>query len=90
MPVAPAMPDSQEAVVARLKRNAEEFEYAIGKPGGALTFATVSEPLTFNLAIANDASSSGVLGYLFDGLTETSWADRPGGAGPGGVVGALG
>ena len=67
------MPDSQEAVVARLKRNAEEFEYAIGKPGGALTFATVSEPLTFNLAIANDASSSGVLGYLFDGLTETSW-----------------
>ena len=67
------MPASQEAVVARLKRNAEEFEYAIGKPGGALTFATVSEPLTFNLAIANDASSSGVLGYLFDGLTETSW-----------------
>ena len=67
------MPDSQEAVVARLKRNAEEFEYAIGKRGGALTFATISEPLTFNLAIANDASSSGVLGYLFDGLTETSW-----------------
>ena len=73
MPAAPAMPASQEAVVARLKRNAEEFEYAIGKSGGALTFATVSEPLTFNLAIASDASSSGVLGYLFDGLTETSW-----------------
>ena len=35
--------------------------------------ATVSEPLTLNPAIANDASSSGVLGYLFEGLTETSW-----------------
>ncbi len=63
----------QSSIVARLKRNAEEFEYAIGKPGGTLTFATISEPLTFNLAIANDASSSGVLGYVFEGLTETSW-----------------
>ena len=56
-----------------LKRNAEEFEYTIGTPGGALTIATISEPLTFNLAVSNDASSSGVLGYLFEGLTETSW-----------------
>ena len=63
----------QSSIVARLKRNAEEFEYAIGKPGGTFTFATISEPLTFNLAIANDASSSGVLGYVFEGLTETSW-----------------
>ena len=63
----------QSSIVARLKRNAEEFEYAIGKPGGTLTFATISEPLTFNLAIANDASSSSVLGYVFEGLTETSW-----------------
>ena len=38
-----------------------------------LTFATISEPLTFNLALANDASSSGVLGYLFEGLTDISW-----------------
>ncbi len=61
------------SIVDRLKRNAEEFEYAIGTPGGALTIATVSEPLTFNLAVSNDASSSNVLGYLFEGLTETSW-----------------
>ncbi len=59
--------------IPQLRRNAETFEYAIGKPGGSLTFATISEPLTFNLAIANDASSTGVLGYLFEGLTETSW-----------------
>ena len=68
-----ACSDDQDSVVDRLKENAEAFEYAIGKPGGALTSATISEPLTFNLAIANDASSSGVLGYLLEGLSETSW-----------------
>ena len=57
----------------RLKRNAEQFGYAIGTPGGELTISTISEPLTFNLATSNDASSSDVLGYLFEGLTETSW-----------------
>ena len=61
------------STVDRLKRNAEQFEYTIGTPGGALTVTTISEPLTFNLAISNDASSSNVLGYLFEGLTETSW-----------------
>ena len=57
----------------QLKRNADQFEYTVGEHGGTLTFATISEPLTFNLAISTDASSSGVLGYLFEGLTETSW-----------------
>ena len=59
--------------IAQLRRNASSFEYAVGQPGGSLNVATISEPLTFNLAISNDASSSGILGYLFDGLTETSW-----------------
>ena len=67
------VPTAMPTTLDLLRDNAEQFEYAIGKQGGALTFATVSEPLTFNLAIANDASSSGVLGYLFEGLTETSW-----------------
>ena len=70
-PVPPS--DVQANTVERLRQSADRFEYSIGKPGGTLTFATISEPLTFNLAIANDASSSGVLGYLFEGLTETSW-----------------
>ena len=69
----PPTPTPQPSVVDQLKMNAEEFEYTTGKHGGDLTFATVSEPLTFNLAISTDASSSGVLGYLFEGLTETSW-----------------
>ncbi len=64
---------AQPDVVEQLRQNAEEFEYTIGKHGGTRTFATVSEPLTLNLAISTDAGSSGVLGYLFDGLTETSW-----------------
>ena len=65
-------PDQAEAV-RQLRQNAADFEYAIGTPGGVLPIATTSEPLTFNLAISTDASSSGVLGYLFEGLTETSW-----------------
>ena len=63
-------PAPQEGVVEQLQKNAAEFEYAIGEPGGAMTLATISEPLTFNLAIANDSSSSTVLGYLFEGLTD--------------------
>ena len=66
-------PTPEPTIVEQLRQNAEEFEYAIGERGGSLTLATISEPLTFNLAISTDASSSGVLGYLYDGLTETSW-----------------
>ena len=72
-PTRTSTPVPQTSIVDQLRKNAEEFDYATGKHGGTLTYATISEPLTFNLAIANDASSSGVLGYLFEGLTETSW-----------------
>ncbi|MYH97368.1 MAG: hypothetical protein F4129_12780 [Acidimicrobiia bacterium] len=61
------------AIVEELRRNAEMFSYEIGQHGGTLTVATISEPLTFNLELARDAGSSGVLGYLFEGLTQTSW-----------------
>ena len=59
--------------LAQLRRNAETFAYTIGQPGGTLTYSTISEPLTFNLALANDSGSSGYLSYLFEGLTEISW-----------------
>ncbi|MXZ98394.1 MAG: ABC transporter substrate-binding protein [Acidimicrobiaceae bacterium] len=72
-PVDEAATTADMSTVDRLKRNAEQFEYSIGTPGGALTITTISEPLTFNLAVSNDASSFGVLGHLFEGLTETSW-----------------
>ena len=73
---APEQTDStaeSEPLVAQLRRNAEQFSYTVGNHGGRLTIATISEPLTFNLAVSNDAGSSNVLGYLFEGLTETSW-----------------
>ena len=47
--------------LAQLRRNAEAFEYTIGQPGGTLTYATIAEPLTFNLALANDSGSSSYL-----------------------------
>ena len=72
-PVARPASIDRAATVEQLRINAEGFQYSIGTHGGNLTFATISEPLTLNLAIARDASSSGVLGYLFEGLTETSW-----------------
>lgn len=65
--------DSLSSIADQLKKNAEAFEYTIGKTGGVLTIATISKPLTLNLALADDSGSAGVLGYLFDGLTEISW-----------------
>ena len=62
-----------ETIVAELKDNATGFAYTIGTPGGQITYSTIGEPLTFNLALANDSSSSGYLSYLFEGLTEISW-----------------
>ena len=75
MPTATPTPgrETQEEIVARLRRSAETFEYAVGTHGGSITYATISSPLTFNLVLANDAGSSGYLSYVFEGLTETSW-----------------
>ncbi|MDE0519527.1 MAG: ABC transporter substrate-binding protein, partial [Candidatus Dadabacteria bacterium] len=61
------------SITDQLRKNAEAFEYSIGKIGETLTLATVSEPSTLNPALAKDAASSDVLGYLFEGLTEVSW-----------------
>ena len=63
----------QSQVLAQLEMNAQEFEYTIGQQGGSLTYTTIGDPLTFNPALANDSSSSDVLGYLFEGLTQISW-----------------
>ena len=70
--------DEVDRVLAELQRNAEDFEYEIGTRGGTYTAATLSEPLTFNLALADDTGSIAVLAYLFEGLTAISWlTDRP-------------
>lgn len=59
--------------IAQLNQNASDFSYQVGRPGGSINYASIGGPLTFNLAVSKDASSSNVLGYLFEGLTETSW-----------------
>ena len=73
----PPSPDSahaaRSATAAELQANAEAFEYRVGTPGGSVTYTAIGGPLTLNLALATDSSSSGILGYLFEGLTETSW-----------------
>ena len=66
-------PAERAATLSQLMRNALEFDYAVGQHGGSRTYSTIGDPLTFNLAISTDTSSSGVLGYLFEGLTQTSW-----------------
>lgn len=75
---APQKVDKQAQILAQLRKNAAEFEYSAGKPGGTYTIAYITDPLTLNLVLANDTASTGVLNYLYDGLTETSWlTNRP-------------
>ena len=70
-------PDGHEEdhanILIQLRRNAQEFDYAIGQRGGSLAITTLGGPLTFNPALANDSSSGSILGYLFEGLTDVSW-----------------
>jgi len=61
------------ALLERLNQNAAEFRYETGTPGGSLTQSTISGPKTFNLAISTETSSTEILNYLFEGLTESSW-----------------
>ena len=74
------------SVWSRMPRTSD---YAIGEQGGTLAFATIGEPLTFNPALLHDASSSGVLSYLFEGLHRDLVAERPDRPRVGGGVGTI-
>ena len=69
------LPDSptQEELIERLRRAESAFFYDIGNYGGRITYATISEPLTFNYPLAADSGSATYLSYLYEGLTEASW-----------------
>ncbi len=54
------------------KVNYEDFTPKIGKEGGVLIRALSSDPKTFNPALAQETSSTAVIGYLFRGLTKTN------------------
>ena len=82
--------DTPEAIVGALRENAGAFEYKIGEPGGTITSSTIGEPLTFNLALSNDAYSSGPAEPALRGPDRDLVADRRGRALAGRVLGALG
>lgn len=65
-PANPALPDIPNPKVAA---DAPE----IGRYGGTLVTAQVSEPRTFNPVIVTDASTGAVLGPIFEGLVEANY-----------------
>ena len=73
VPTGTETPAGGASVIEQLRANADGFSYDIGTSGGTITTATISEPLTFNRALASDSYSTQLLGYLFEGLTEVSW-----------------
>ena len=54
------------------KVNYDKFQPEIGKEGGVLIRALSSDPKTFNPALAQETSSTAVIGSLFRGLTKTN------------------
>ncbi len=54
------------------KVNYNDFKPKIGKEGGVLVRALSGDPKTFNPALAQETTSTAVIGYLFRGLTKTN------------------
>ena len=44
----------------------------IGKFGGTFVITNISDPRTFNILVAQETSSTGPLGYMFEALVETN------------------
>lgn len=61
-PGKPALPDVPNPVVK---------EAELGRFGGTFVTTSISDPRTFNPIVAQETSSTGPLGYLFEGLVET-------------------
>ncbi|HUU69004.1 MAG TPA: ABC transporter substrate-binding protein [Planctomycetota bacterium] len=49
----------------------EPIKWEIGKPGGKLAFASISPPKTLNTIVANETSSTLILGFIYSSLTKT-------------------
>jgi len=48
----------------------ESIKWETGKYGGQIVFSSISPPKTFNEIVAAETSSSQVLGYIYEGLTD--------------------
>jgi peptide/nickel transport system substrate-binding protein len=59
----PALPDVANPVVVQDN---------IGRSGGTFVVTSISDPRTFNTIVAQETSSSGPLGYVFEGLVTTN------------------
>lgn len=59
---------ASNAASTRDAQSAEEPPSKLGKYGGSLTDATISDPKTFNLWVAAETSSTDAVGNLFDAL----------------------
>ncbi len=62
--------DLDYSVIKRV--NLKEYKVQIGNEGGVLIRALSSDPKTLNPALAQETSSTGVIGALFRGLTKTN------------------
>ena len=82
-------PADQAATLARLMRNAEEFEYAIGKRGGSLTYNHYRWAPYFQPGHLNRCLVIGRAGSPLRGSHRDLLADQPGGAGPGQFLGTF-
>lgn len=58
----------QPASIAEIQRRAESFVYERGVVGGEMRLALGGPLQTFNIALAKDATTSGVLDWLYEGL----------------------
>jgi len=52
------------------KEPLESYTLDTGVPGGKLVFATTSDPKSFNPVIAKETSTTGITGFIFQGLTD--------------------
>ena len=53
------------------KKPYKDYQLVCGKPGGKLILSTTSDPKSFNPVVAQETSTTGITGYIFEGLTRT-------------------
>ncbi len=61
-------PSSSPLALKRLKP--EDFNVSIGKSGGRMSFILTGDPKTLNPVVAQETTSTAVIGDLFSGLTK--------------------
>ncbi len=68
--IAPPEKEVDNSVIKRV--NPDNFKVVIGKEGGILRRALAGDAKTFNPVMAQETSSTAVIGVLFNGLTKTN------------------